>query len=200
MEINPTRALVAQLTAQLICEHGIRDFAVAKRKAARQLGITETHHLPDKMEIEAALKSHQALLHEDTQPDLLRQLRETAIGTMQMLTEFQPYLAGAVLNGTVNKHSDIEIELFTDNEKDVELYLINQNIPFKQAQRRSSQPGNRKQIPCFILSNEICDIYITVQLPNGIRSAPRSSHEIPKRASLSQLVALTHIENNDSTL
>ena len=192
MKINPTRELVAQLAAQLICEQGIRDFSLAKRKAARQLGIAESHHLPGTIEIEAALKNYQTLFQTDTHPAVLRQLRVVAIDTMQMLAEFQPYLTGSVLNGTANKHSDIQIELFTDNEKDVELFLLNRNMQFRQAQRQMSHQGYHKQIPCFILSNEICDIVITVQPPAGKRSLPRSSrHEAaPKRASLNQLVAL----------
>ena len=195
MKSNPTRELVAQLAAQLICEQGIRDFSQAKRKAARQLGIAESHHLPGTIEIEAALKNYQSLFQTDTHPAILHQLRVIAIDTMQMLTEFQPYLTGSVLNGTANRHSDIQIELFTDNEKDVELYLLNRNMQFRQAQRQMSQHGYHKQIPCFILINEICDIYITVQSPSNRRSLPRSSyHEAPKRASLNQLVSM--LKNN----
>ena len=202
MKINPTRELVAQLAAQLICEHGVRDFALAKRKAARQLGIAEPHHLPDNLEIEAAVKSYQALFHSQTQPALLREFRELAVNIMQMLAEFQPYLTGAVLNGTANRYSDIRIELFTDNEKEVELYLLNKNIQFKQGQRQISHQGNRKQIPCFILSKEICDIYITIQPPGVIRSAPRTSgYEPLKRATINQLITLMDFsEKSDSIL
>ncbi len=188
---------MAQLAAQLICEHGVRDFAVAKRKAARQLGIAEPHHLPGNDEIEAAIKSHQALFQPQAQPELLRELREVAVGIMQMLAEFQPYLTGPALNGAASKYSAIQIELFTDNEKEVELYLLNRNIPFKQGQRQISHLGGRRQIPCFILDNDCCDVYITIQPPAGLRSAPRTSnHEPLKRASLNQLVAL--LDRSDS--
>lgn len=195
MNTNPIRDRVAQLAAQLIHEHGIQDFALAKRKAARQLGIAEAHNLPGNFEIEKALKAYQTLFHNDTQPIILQQLREIAIETMEMLSEFNPYLTGSVLNGTANEHSDIQIELFTDNEKELELFLLNQGIQFKQGQRQIMHQGNHKQIPCFILSNQACDIYITIHAPSRIRNAPRTNSSEPlKRASLSQALALVTAE------
>lgn len=195
MKTNPIRERVAQLAAQLMHEHGIQDFSLAKRKAARQLGIAEAHHLPGNIEIETALKDYQILFHPDTHPAILQQLREIAMETMEMLADFHPYLTGAVLHGTANQHSDIQIELFTENEKEVELFLLNQAIQFKQGQRQIMHQGNRKQIPCFILNNPACDIYITIQAPSRLRNAPRAnSHEPLKRASLSQVTALINNE------
>lgn len=195
MNTNPIRERVAQLAAQLIHEHGIQDFALAKRKAARQLGIAEAHNLPGNTEIERALRDYQALFYNDTQPLILQQLREIAIETMETLVEFNPYLTGSVLNGTANQHSDIQIELFTDNEKELELFLLNQGIQFKQGQRQIIHQGNRKQIPCFILSNPACDIYITIHAPSRIRNAPRTTTSEPlKRATLSQTLALVTSE------
>ena len=195
MKTNPIRERVAQLAAQLMHEHGIQGFSLAKRKAARQLGIAEAHHLPGNIEIETALKDYQILFHHDTHPAILQQLRKIAIETMEMLADFHPYLTGAVLNGTANQHSDIQIELFTENEKDVELYLLNQAIQFKQGQRQIMHQGNRKQIPCFILNNPSCDIYITVQAPGRLRNAPRANSNEPlKRASLNQVTALINNE------
>lgn len=193
MKTNPIRERVAQLAAQLMHEHGIQDFSLAKRKAARQLGIVEAHHLPGNIEIENALKDYQALFHKDTHPAIIQQLRETAIKTMEMLADFNPYLTGSVLNGTANEHSDIQIELFTDNEKDVELYLLNQGIQFKQGQRQITHQGNHRQIPCFVLNAQTCDIYVTIQAPSRIRNAPRNNASEPlKRASLSQMLALVN--------
>lgn len=185
----------------MICEHGVRDFASAKRKAARQLGIADPHHLPGNLEIEAAVKSYQALFQSQTQPAVLREFRQLAVGVMQMLADFQPYLTGAVLNGTASKHSDIRIELFTDNEKEVELYLLNRNIQFKQGQHQINHQGNRKQIPCFILDYDICDVHITVNPPGAIRNAPRNNNYEPlKRATISQLMALMEESENSGSV
>ncbi len=190
MKVNPTRALVAQLAAQLMYDHGIRDFSLAKRKAARQLGIVDAHHLPGNLEIEAAIRDHQALFHADTHPELLRQLRQTALETMQLLANFDPHLTGGALSGSASQYDDIQIELFTDNEKEVEMYLLNHNIPFRQAQSQASSPHGNRVIPCFVLQSANNDIRVTVQPHTANRNSGRIGGETLKRASISQLTHL----------
>jgi hypothetical protein len=191
MQIDSIRNQVAQLAAQLIHEHGIQDYALAKRKAAKQLGIADAHHLPSNPEITQALQAYQALFHADYHPTLLAEFTALAIDTMQMLRAFNPYITGAVLNGTATEHSDIQIELFTDNEKEVELYLLNKHIQFKQDQRQIKYKGGNKQIPCFVLAAEACDIYVSVHSPSQIRNTPRDiPKEALKRASLNHFLNL----------
>lgn len=191
MYTDTIRIQVAQLAAQLIHEHGIQDYALAKRKAAKQLGIADAHHLPSNAEIEDALHAHQALFHAGTHSDALAVRTNLAIDTMQMLRHFNPYITGAVLTGTATEHSDIHIELFTDGEKEVELFLLNHNIKFKQDQRQIRHKGGHKQIPCFVLNPDICDIYISVHPHSHIRNAPRDiPKESLKRASLSYFITI----------
>lgn len=190
MTYNPTRTLIAQLAARLMQEHGIRDFSQAKRKAARQLGIVDAHHLPGNEEIEDAIREYNAVYHADTQPELLRELRREALGIMEMLARFDPHLTGAVLNGTASPYSGIQIELFTDNEKEVEMYLLNQNLPFRQGQCTSSGNLGKRPVPCFILDSGQNDIRITVQPPLAMRRSQRNSNEPLRRASLTQLKTL----------
>ena len=59
------RARIAQVAARLIAEHGIADWSLAKRKAARQLMLPEREALPGDDEIEAALAEHHALFGGD---------------------------------------------------------------------------------------------------------------------------------------
>lgn len=199
MHIDLIRNQVAQLAAQLIHDHGIKDFALAKRKAAKQLGIADAHHLPSNPEITLALQNYLELFHADNHPALLAEFTALAIDTMQMLRAFNPYITGAVLNGTVTENSDIQIELFTDNEKEVELYLLNNHIQFKQDQRQIKHKGNNKHIPCFIISTEICDIYISVHSPSQIRNTPRDiPKEALKRASLNYFLNLQDF-NHEAT-
>jgi hypothetical protein len=47
---------------------------------------------------------------------------------MTLLERFSPYLTGAVLHGTAGAHDDIELQLFTDSAKEVEIFLLNQNL------------------------------------------------------------------------
>jgi hypothetical protein len=191
MHTDYIRTQVAQLAAQLIHEHGIQDYALAKRKAAKQLGIADAHHLPSNPEIEHALHAHLALFHADTHPAIQSALTALAIHTMQTLRPYNPYITGALLSGTANAHSDIHIELFTDSEKEVELFLLNSRIKFKQDQRQIKLNGNHKQIPCFVLNTDECDIYISVHPPSQIRNTPRDTpRELLKRASLQHFLSL----------
>ena len=63
-----TRRRIAVEAARLISEHGIRDYHVAKRKAAERLGIQVDTALPKNSEIEDALREYQRLFQADEQP------------------------------------------------------------------------------------------------------------------------------------
>ena len=94
------RALVAQETARIMVEQGIRDFRVAKTKAAERLGLTERGALPGNREIEQALGDHLQLFGRDSHGHLLKVLRRAALSAMEMLAPFGPRLVGPVLSGT----------------------------------------------------------------------------------------------------
>lgn len=138
--VDPRRVReeIAQAAARLIAEDGL-DYAGAKRKAARQLlGDVRVagEWLPDNDQIEEELREYLALFQSDTQPDELRRLREVALDWMRRLADFNPYVTGAVLNGTANAHSDIHLQIFTDNAKDVAIHLLNQNIQYDVSETR----------------------------------------------------------------
>ncbi len=189
---NQLRERVAQLAAQLMAEHGIQDFGLAKRKAARQMGVEDGHNLPANQEIHRALKSYQALYQSESHPARLRLLREIALDTMRMLADYHPYLTGSVLNGTAGPHSDINLQLFTDNEKEFELYLMQRNIPFKQGQRQVHRQGGMKNIPSFTLNLDSADVEIAIYPEDELRSVPRGQADgrSPRRAKLAQVQAL----------
>ena len=189
---NQLRERLAQLAAQLMAEHGIQDYGLAKRKAARQLGVEDGYNLPGNQEIELALKSYQSLYQSESHPVRLRELREIALDTMRMFTDYHPYLTGSVLNGTAGPHSDINLQLFTDNEKEFELYLMHRNIPFKQGQRQIHRQGGTKNIPSFTLNLDTAEVEIAIYPEGELRSVPRGQADgrTPKRAKLSQVQAL----------
>lgn len=49
---------------------------------------------------------------------------------MKRLAPFNPYLTGAVLNGTAGEHSDVHLQVFCDNAKEVAIYLLNANVQY----------------------------------------------------------------------
>jgi hypothetical protein len=125
------RARIADLAARLIAEHGLADWSLAKRKAARQLMLEASCALPGDDEIEAALIAHHALFGGAAHAASLRQQRAQALQWMRDLAAYEPVLTGGVAAGWASEHSDIRIELVADDAKAVELALINRGVPYR---------------------------------------------------------------------
>lgn len=77
--------------------------------------------------------AYPTLLEEAEQPGQLRMLRQTALEVMEFLADFRPYLTGAVLDGTAGRHAEVEIELFADSAKEVEISLLSRGISYEPA-------------------------------------------------------------------
>ncbi|MDP2240283.1 MAG: hypothetical protein Q8K18_08990 [Burkholderiales bacterium] len=174
---NDERSRIAHLAARLMAEDGIEDYALAKRKAARQAGAPDTRQLPTNEEIDAALSSHRQLYRPDEQRARLLELRRKALKVMRELAQFNPYLTGSVLNGNAGKYADIDIQLFADNAKAVELYLIDRQIPYKSAQVRLYAEDKFQTFPVFAVNDEGIDILFTVLALRDLRSPLKTSPE-----------------------
>ncbi|MDD5299201.1 MAG: nucleotidyltransferase domain-containing protein [Gallionella sp.] len=163
------REQLAHQAAKLMAEDGITDHAYAKRKAAKQLGASDTRHLPSNEEIDAALRSFRQLFQHETHPGILRQLREEALNTMRMLAEFHPYLTGSVLNGTAGEQSDINLMLFSDDEKAVLLFLLKHNLAFEDGEWKVYFGGREETVPSYTLTGESGVQTHLVLLPENAR-------------------------------
>ncbi len=133
------RAHIASTAARLMAEDGISDFALAKRKAARNLGLPETSQMPDNAEVEAELRIYQRLFQSNEQSTVIAHLRRKAVELMAILQQFNPYLTGSVLDGTAGRYAEIDIQLFADSAKDVEIFLLNQQIDFEHSTPRTDR-------------------------------------------------------------
>lgn len=130
------RQRIAHLAARVMVEDGIDDYALAKRKAARQAGVSETRSLPTNDEIDEAIRLHHELYRDTEQRDRLRDLRVSALAAMREFERFAPRLSGPVLTGLAGKYTGITLHLFPENAKDVEIFLINRGVPFDPADTR----------------------------------------------------------------
>lgn len=171
------RERIAHLAARLMAVDGIDDYALAKRKAARQAGAPDTRNLPNNDEVEHALRAYQQLYQADEQRDRLRHLRQRARDMMELLARFDPYLSGAVLSGSAGKYSDIDLLLFTDSMKDVELFLMDRRIAYRSGERRIHIGEELRRVPNFSVSTEDADFDITVFAPRDLRSQIRNTPE-----------------------
>ena len=184
------REQLAHQAAKLMAEGGITDHAHAKRKAARQLGASDTHHLPSNEEINAALHSFRNLFQSESHPGILLQLREEALASMRMLEEFHPYLTGSVLNGTAGVQSDINLMLFSDDAKAVLLFLLKHNIEFEDGEWKVQIGGHQETVPSYTLTGESgTQIHIVVLPENARHSGSRHPETHADIAAVEALLA-----------
>jgi len=195
------RQLIAQSAARMMAEDGISDYAYAKNKAGRQLGASENSVLPSNSEIEEELKIYNALFLAEEQPENLRAMRKNALFTMQMLERFNPYLTGAVLDGTAGLGTETHIHLFADSLKEVEMFLLNQDIPFETNEKtyrmmndgkRDKKGDARKKVPVFSLEMETGIIKLSVFEVDEIRQPTKRAADgsNAERADISAVKSL----------
>lgn len=183
-EAEALRSEIAMLAARMIAEDGA-DYATAKRKAVRQLLGNQKPRgdiLPDNAQIEQEVREYHALFFGDTQPQRLLQLRQLAAELMEELERFNPYLVGAVLNGTAGPHSDIYLHLYTDNTKDVAIYLLNQDIEFEVSESFNHRHDSIETLS-FMRGKE--GVHLVLQEQDAIRQGKNQ-----ERANLQALRAL----------
>ena len=182
--IDHIRQLIAQQAARMMAEDGVHDFAYAKKKAGRQLGVSENSVLPTNAEIEEEIRLYHEIYNADEQPLMLKQLRQAALATMQLFERFNPHLTGSVLDGSAGKFAQTNIHLFADSAKEVEMFLLNQQIPYESSEksyRLSDKPSKdkkekvRKSVPVFTLETEYGFIKLSVFDVDDLRVATKST-------------------------
>ena len=189
---NLRRAL-AQEAARIMAEHGIRDFLVAKRKAAERFGVVDGAVLPKNTEIETALAEYQRLFGGASHLQTLHGQRRAALLAMRRLRAFEPRLVGPVLNGTATEHSEVQLHLFADSAESVAISLMDQGIRHEITARRVKMNADRVlEYPGVRFEVEDQPIEATVFPTDGIRQAPVSpvDGKPMRRADVSELEAL----------
>ena len=137
---------IAATAARMVVEEGL-GFGPAKHRALKALGLPGRTALPSNEQLEAQVREYIDIFCADTQPQQLLALRRHALSWMEQLAEFRPYLGGAVWHGWATRLSDIDLALFGDDPKSVEIALINQGLRYEV----QSQPGLHGQ-PVDVLS------------------------------------------------
>jgi len=126
------RQLIANEAARMLANHESSDFKSARRKAAARLGCKDQRYFPENADIDSALRDYLQLFKRSTQPEALRQLRQRAVEVMQELKLFSPRLVGAVLDGTADATSPVQLYLFPETIEELVLFLMERRIPFIQ--------------------------------------------------------------------
>ena len=174
-ESERARQVLAQEAARIIVDHGIRDYRVAKQKAAERLGVGTRGSLPGNAEVESAVAEYLQLFGGDSHADLLRLMRTAALSAMELLADFSPRLVGPVLVGTADENSAVNLHLFTDSPEMVAMEIGDMGISFRSYERRlKSRRGQVEMYPGFEFSHRNETVQATVFPVDGIRQAPIS--------------------------
>src|SRR3954471_7745809 len=186
------RARIAAAAARLMAEDGIDDFALAKRKAARQLGAAVGDGLPGNDEIEVELRAYRALYQADEHPEVLAELRQIALEAMREFEAFHPYLTGPVLEGTAGPYAEIELQLFPESTKEVEIFLLDRNVAFATREVRRYSGDRRRAVGILTLAWEGVPLKLSIFDPRDERVALKTSEagRAATRAGIAEVAAL----------
>ena len=186
------REQLAHRAARIMAEDGIADFALAKRKAARQAGVRDTQHLPTNEEVEQALRSYQSLYQDVEHRTRLHFLRTEAVRAMREFSAYNPHLVGSVLSGSAGRYSDINLQLFTDRSKEVELHLLRRQFAYRPGDTRLHVGDQLRTLPCFVLTGGDAVVTLTVLPANDVRCTVRRTAEgrAMERARIDDVLSL----------
>ncbi len=187
------RQQLAREAARLMAEGGIRDYHLAKLKAAQRLGIVDDASLPRNREIEEALREYQRLFLGPRQADAVRERRQAALRGLAFFRDFQPRLVGPVLEGTADAHSPVTLHLHADDADAVARWLDEHGVPATARSRHLRLDREREgDFPVWLFTADDLAFDATVLPLDVVRQAPLSSLDGKpmRRASLAQLQAL----------
>lgn len=189
---NGMRASIAAAAARIMAEDGIDSFALAKRKAARALGAPDTEALPANAEIERALHEYRALYQADEHPERIAELRELALAAMQELKRFHPYLTGPVLAGTAGPYAEIELQLFPDDPKEVEMFLLDRHLPYETEEGRRFSGDRVHAVAVLTLEWREVPLRLSVFDPRDERVALKTTQagKVTERAGIAEVGSL----------
>ncbi len=191
---------IAAVAAALVVDGGL-EYGPAKRRAVRQLGLPERTPLPGNDELEDAVREHLAVFCAETQPAELQALRRLALQWMERLADFRPHLSGAVWHGTATRRSDIYLQLFCDDEKSVEIALIDRGVPYE-----ARTVSGFRQEPVEALSlharcpelDETVGVHLMVHDLDDLRGA--LIRDVRGRTPRGDLMAVKRVLNEDASV
>jgi hypothetical protein len=191
---------LADEAARLMAEHGVADFALAKRKAAERLGVGVRGALPSNVQIQERLAARQQLFEPDEHAARIAKLRRVAVDVMARLEEFRPKLVGGVLDGTATISAAIELHVFSDAPEFVAAALESGGRRARNSQRRYRfGPRGTAEIPGFGVEIADEEVQVMVFPERGSHHAPQSPVDgrPMRRASRAAVMALLDSGSDD---
>lgn len=170
--MDVTRSEIAALAAQLIADSGM-DYQSAKRKAARDVlgdGRIGGASLPDNDLVDHFLLEHLDLFDPEHRTRVER-YRTVALAWMARLEAFHPYLTGAAWKGIVAAHASVHLQVFTDDQKELEIRLIDDRIDYDVSE--FPHFAGHGEVPAFHFETEDVPMLLTIYAYDDLRGALR---------------------------
>lgn len=182
-----SRREVAALAARFIADGGL-DYGSAKAKAARAVfgGRAPRGAVPDNDEIDEALREHLELFDEGHRQRVAR-LRRTALELMDRLAPFTPLATGAAWKGVAAEHAPIHLQLFHDNAKEVQYWLLDRHIAFEVGTIPHFRGSG--EVEALSLAWRDQPVLLSLYGHDDLRGALRSGSGAPQRGDRAALAA-----------
>ncbi|MEN9313953.1 MAG: hypothetical protein RIS35_346 [Pseudomonadota bacterium] len=181
------RREVAELAARLIADSGL-DYGNAKSRAIRQVCGARAPRgaTPDNLEIDAALREHLDLF-DDGHAARIARMRRIALDLMKRLADFHPLVTGAAWKGIAAEHAPVHLQLFHDNPKEVEYWLLDRRIDFEVGTTPHFRGQDEVEAIGFYWEDQ--PVMLTLYAPNDLRGALKGGADGPDRGNRIALLA-----------
>ena len=160
------RLSIAARAAEIIMEEGIDDYQYAKKKAVRYLDLDSLDSLPSNDEIDKALIEYGLIFQNEIDISTIFKIKEEALKIMGLFSNFKPFFLSQITEGLVPKYPTININLFTDNIKEIEYVLLNNNINFEikdfNILEKRTKKKSQRRIPIFTIKNSFFPMKLKV--------------------------------------
>ena len=154
-----TRLSIANRAAEIIMEEGVEDYQYAKKKAVKHLDLGRFDTLPSNDEIDNALLEYGSIFQDQIDMDIIMKIKEEALKVMELFHKFNPYFLSQITQGLIPKYPTININIFTDNMKEIEYVLLNHQINFEikdsNLNEHRSKKQSRKKLPIISINTEL---------------------------------------------
>ncbi|MFO0662229.1 MAG: nucleotide-binding enzyme [Polyangiaceae bacterium] len=176
------RVRIAHEAARLMYEEGVKQYFTAKRMAAKRLlgrvaGKRLRYRpadLPSNGEIRDALLEFAELAEGSRRQRYLFAMRIVALEALRDLEPFAPRLIGSVSTGHIRRGSDVDIQIFCDDEGEVELYLRRLGWVFERERVSIQKFGEIREYLHFHVA-DVVPVELTLYARRELGFRPRSS-------------------------
>jgi hypothetical protein len=200
------RGAIAVEAARLMYDEAVKQYFTAKRMAAKRLlgrvaGGRLRYRpadLPSNGEIRDALLALAELAEGSRRTRRLFAMRVVALEAMRALAGFEPRLIGSVSTGHIRRGSDVDLQVFTDDDGALEVHLRELDWAYERQPVSIQKFGEIREYLHYHVADAF-PIELTVYPVRELRFRPKSSTDgkpiVRVRArALEALVAREHPE------